>query len=106
MIFNFSKNLSDNIDINKGVDMFLNDDNGVLVDVRSYIEYKSGHIKNSINIPVEDIPSANLDRHKNLYLYCVSGARSQFAVNYLKSNGYENVVNIGGITGYSGKFEF
>jgi len=70
----------------------------MLVDVRNPDEYKSGHVKGSVNIPLDQI-SQRLDRFKNkntIVVFCRSGARSKMAQSILKSNGITNVINGGG----------
>ena len=70
----------------------------MLVDVRNPDEYKSGHVKGSVNIPLDQI-SQRLDRFKNkntIVVFCRSGARSKMAQSILKSNGVTNVINGGG----------
>ncbi len=93
-------------DINAGVDQFQKIDNAVLIDVRTEDEYKSGHIEGSINIPLQNISDVQ-NRIKELntpiFVHCLSGGRSAKAASALKSMGYTNVTNIGGINGYRGK---
>lgn len=70
---------------------------GVIVDVRSKGEYNSGHIKGSINIPLDQL-SSNLKKFKTeqpIITCCASGMRSGAAKNLLKSKGYANTVNGG-----------
>ena len=71
----------------------------IIVDVRSKGEYASGHIKGSLNIPVDAL-SANLgklkDKNKTIITCCASGMRSASAKGILKSNGYTDVHNGGG----------
>lgn len=71
----------------------------VILDVRSKREYAGGHIKGSINIPV-DVLSSSLNRFKDkeipIITCCASGARSGMAKRILKSNGFEAVYNGGG----------
>ena len=69
-----------------------------IIDVRSKAEYQSGHIRDSINIPLQVIGN-NLKRirkDKPVIVCCASGMRSGSAKSILKSNGYENVHNGGG----------
>ena len=75
-------------------------DGAVIVDVRSKGEYASGHIKKSINIPL-DVLSSNLgklDKSKPVITCCASGMRSSSAKSILKSKGFVEVVNGGGWT--------
>lgn len=69
----------------------------VIVDVRSKGEYQSGHLKNSINIPVANLEQnlKKLKKDKAIITCCASGARSASARRILKANGYENVHNGG-----------
>ena len=39
---------------------------------------------------------ASLNKSQNHFLYCRSGARSGAATQFLKSNGFDNVYNLGG----------
>ncbi len=70
----------------------------IIVDVRSKAEYAGGHIRNSINIPVDAL-SSNLAKlaNKNLPIItcCASGMRSASAKGILKSKGYAVVHNGG-----------
>jgi len=67
--------------------------NGALiVDVRTPEEYKSGHIKESVNIPLNKIPNKlNELKRKNrpIITCCRSGARSGMAADQLKRAGIE-----------------
>ncbi|WP_234110488.1 rhodanese-like domain-containing protein [Chryseobacterium sp. R2A-55] len=71
----------------------------IILDVRSKGEFASGHIKNSINIPVDQLQN-NLSRLKDkntcIITCCASGMRSSSAQNILKKAGYTNVHNGGG----------
>jgi phage shock protein E len=71
----------------------------IILDVRSKGEYVSGHIKNSTNIPVDQL-SNNLsklkDKNKCIICCCASGMRSGTAKRILESNGYKAVFNSGG----------
>ena len=101
-IINFFKQM----DTNTGVEEFLNTDNAVLLDVRTKEEYEAGHIENSVNIPLQSIEAAEekiADKSAPLFVYCQSGARSKKAVAALKTMGYVNIINIGGISKYHGK---
>lgn len=63
-----------------------------IIDVRTIGEYSSGHIKGSINIPLDSVNS-NFDKIKNMkqpiITCCASGMRSGSAKNMLKSKGLE-----------------
>lgn len=77
---------------------------GVLLDVRTPEEYAGGHLPGAVNVPLDQIPSAQLPQGRPLYVYCRSGARSGQACQWLKGEGYQ-VENLGGLMGYRGKLE-
>lgn len=81
-------------------------DGAIIVDVRSTGEFAGGHIKGSINIPVDSIANnlAKLkDKNKTIITCCASGMRSGMAKGILKSNGYASVINGGGWSSLDGK---
>jgi rhodanese-related sulfurtransferase len=71
---------------------------GIVIDVRTRGEYAGGHVKGSLNIPLDQL-SSNLNKLKNkdqpIITCCASGMRSASAKGYLKSQGYTNVHNGG-----------
>ncbi len=73
-------------------------DGAIVLDVRTPSEYKSGHIKKSKNIPLQDLSKKidSLNKHKTYILCCASGARSGSARRMMTSAGFENVHNGGG----------
>lgn len=78
----------------------------VILDVRSKSEYAGGHIPNSLNIPVDQLPqnlSRLKDKNKTIIICCASGMRSASAKAILKNNGYTNVYNGGGWMGLNNK---
>jgi len=76
----------------------LMDEGAVILDVRSHGEYVSGHIKGSVNIPVNKL-SENLNKlkskNKPIITCCASGMRSASAKGLLESKGYVKVINGG-----------
>ena len=69
----------------------------ILVDVRSQAEYESGHVEGAVNLPLDrlahDAPALLPNKSAPLVLYCVSGARSEMALQWLKQMGYAQVDN-------------
>jgi len=64
----------------------------MIVDVRTAEEFRSGHIKDSINIPLQSISqkTASLKQKKKpLIVVCLSGGRSSMAVTALKQAGID-----------------
>lgn len=60
-----------------------------VVDVRTPQEFMLGHVKDSINIPLQEIPARleEFRRMQNIVLCCASGNRSGQASAYLEQNG-------------------
>lgn len=69
----------------------------VIVDVRTKGEFQSGHIKGSLNIPVNNLGNqlSKLKKDKAIITCCASGMRSATAKSMLKSRGYNEVYNGG-----------
>lgn len=71
----------------------------LIVDVRSKEEFASGHIKNALNIPLDQLGnglSKLKDKNRCIICCCASGMRSGSARGILKSKGYTQVYNGGG----------
>ena len=68
-----------------------------LVDVRTAGEFAGGHVKGSVNIPLDKLSSqlAKFKGKKNIIVFCRSGNRSAQAKLILENNGYSNVTNGG-----------
>lgn len=69
----------------------------VILDVRTSGEYAGGHIKGSINIPVQALGSqmSKLKKDKPIITCCASGMRSGSARSMLQSAGFKEVYNAG-----------
>ena len=81
----------------------------LVLDVRSPEEFATGHIPHAINIPMEafgDEPPRQLsDRNQTIFIYCVKGIRSMNVANRLAHMGYRNIVEMGGIQDWHGDIE-
>ena len=73
----------------------------VIVDVRSVEEFRSGHIKNSVNVPLPNINEIDIPKDKNIIVYCRSGNRSLTAAGELQKLGYKKIYNMGGIVDWN-----
>ena len=74
------------------------DENLVIADVRKENEFAEGHVKNAINLPLNEMMDpaqiAQLEENQNIYIHCGSGYRSLIAASILKKHGYHNIRNI------------
>lgn len=71
---------------------------GVIIDVRTKGEYAGGHVKGSLNIPLDQLSAATKkikSKDQAIITCCASGMRSSSAKSYLKGQGYTNVHNGG-----------
>lgn len=69
--------------------------NYMIIDVREEIEFNSGHIPNSKNLPLSKLKKEykKLPKDKYIILVCRSGNRSLKALSFLKDQGFDNLVN-------------
>ena len=71
-----------------------------LIDVRTPGEYAGGHLKNAINIdlrsPDFEQRIGALDKHKPVFVYCLSGGRSGAAADKMADMGFQEVYNMDG----------
>ena len=74
------------------VEEIIKKDLGTIIDVRSYGEFMGGHVVDSINIALNEVPE-RLEEIKNLkmplILCCASGNRSGQAQQFLSHQGVE-----------------
>lgn len=74
-------------------------DGAIILDVRTKGEYAGGHIRNSVNIPLDQLGREMgklKDKNKTIITCCASGMRSASAKSLLKSAGFMDVYNGGG----------
>jgi rhodanese-related sulfurtransferase len=77
-----------------------------VLDVRTAPEYQSGHLANTFLADWTNKQEfaervAALDKSKPVYVYCLSGGRSNAAVNWLNKNGYTAYSLSGGINAWN-----
>jgi len=73
------------------------DDGAFLVDVRTPGEFAEGHVKGSVNIPLDRVTMelSKFKNKKNIIVFCRSGNRSGQAKTILEQQGITNVTNGG-----------
>ena len=95
------------ISMDEAVKMMKNEKNYIILDVRRPDEYAEGHIPGAINIPNEEIGTAEIaelpDKSQLILVYCRSGRRSKEASEKLVKLGYTNIVEFGGINDWTGE---
>ncbi len=85
----------------KSIVELVNENPGVIIDVRTQGEYDAGHLADAdfqFDFRSGEFESKldSLDKSKTYYLYCRSGNRSGQSAKIMKDRGFENVHNIGG----------
>ena len=75
----------------------------MLVDVRSEIEFGNGYIEGAVNIPVDELRNrlSELDKEKEIWVYCQVGLRGYVAARMLTQFGYKVKNLTGGYKTYS-----
>ena len=77
-----------------------------LLDVRTSGEYRSGHIKNSLQADWNNKTEFNdriqyVDKNRPVYVYCLVGGRSAAAADWMRQNGFTAVYELqGGINAW------
>ena len=76
------------------------DPNLVILDVRRPTEYTDGHLRDAINLPLNEMidpgSMANIEEDHNVYVHCAGGYRSVIASSLLKRQGFHNIRNVQG----------
>ena len=90
--------------------------NLVIMDVRSPADYNAGHVPGAINLMVSRPSSSSPWNYENvtawiathpysknneILVYCVSGTRAHATSNYLDTNGFTMVFDMGGYSSWS-----
>ena len=74
------------------------DPNLIVVDVRRETEYADGHLKDAVNLPLNEMTDvaqlAQFEDSQNLYVHCAGGYRSVIAASILKREGFHNLRNV------------
>ena len=95
------------ITIEEAAVMMEQEQNYIILDVRTVEEFDDKHIPDAINIPNETIGSEEIselpDKNQLILVYCRSGNRSKQASAKLVDLGYTNIVEFGGIKDWPGE---
>ncbi len=65
-----------------------NNENVVILDVRSVVEYEQGHIEGAISIPVQELAfrKNELNAYDEIIIYCRTNSRAQDAYKILQDS--------------------
>ena len=95
------------ISMDEAMKMMKDEKDYIILDVRRPDEFAEGHIPGAINVPNEEIGTAEIaelpDKSQLILVYCRSGRRSKDASEKLVKLGYTNIVEFGGILDYKGE---
>jgi rhodanese-related sulfurtransferase len=85
----------------------INDNNALVLDVRSVADFKKGHIINALNIPLakleERIGEIGKNKEKPVLCYCMLGSSAPQACTRLKKLGFTTVYSLrGGLNAWQG----
>ena len=101
--------MAEDISQDQWEDFISKDNNAVILDVRTEEEVEEGFIPNMLNIDIRQGQGfldeiEKLDKSKNYYIYCRSGARSGQACTLMSEMGFETTYNlIGGFMNWDGE---
>jgi rhodanese-related sulfurtransferase len=72
-----------------------------ILDVREESEFRQGHLRGAVNIPVKRLSGRvdKLKRDKPYAVICQSGSRNRSATDYLVDQGFEDAKSVKGGTG-------
>ena len=76
-----------------------NNDNGyIILDIRPKTSYDLGHIPRAVNIPLDNLGYRyfELDKAKDIIIYCDLGIKSKIACQILINAGFKDVYNLTG----------
>jgi hydroxyacylglutathione hydrolase len=81
-----------------------------IADVRKESEYRSEHLEQATNLPLDSLNESMLqiDKNKTCYVHCAAGYRSMIFVSVLRARGYHQLIDVrGGFKAIkeSGKFK-
>jgi rhodanese-related sulfurtransferase/glutaredoxin len=78
----------------------------LVLDVRTAMEFRTGYIRNAMQANWNDTIEFGkrlqyIDRNKPVYVYCLGGVRSKAAAEWMKKQGFSNVIELeGGINAW------
>lgn len=72
----------------------------IIIDVRTPEEFGRGHIEHAVNYNVRDdnfsTTIEQLDKNADIFVYCLSGSRSDYAAESMKALGFKHIYTLSG----------
>jgi rhodanese-related sulfurtransferase len=91
------------INVTSARDMVSSNDDAIIIDVRTPIEFQMSHVTGAVNVDVQDETfwdnAAELDKNKTYIVHCTKnpeGGRSSRALTTLQSLGFKNLYSMEG----------
>lgn len=99
-IWNFRANMGKPQLVRSPVVLGVRTGEAVLLDVRSNEEWQAGHADGALHwelsrLEKEELP--DIPKNQKIYIYCRTGQRAEVAKKILEQNGYQDLVNLGGL---------
>ena len=94
--------MSDEISVSELSEILEQDPATPLIDVREQDEFDEVNLSGTL-IPMSEFEArwSEIPKEGTVYLYCRTGRRSRSALEYLKTKGYSNCINVtGGIVAW------
>ena len=99
LFWDYAQNAKNNVNTVQAIELVNNED-AVILDIRSMVDYNKGHIINAINIPFNSLKSQlnQLQKYKEkpIIVTCRTGAQSSMACKQLRDEGFVDVYNLSG----------
>ncbi len=99
VIWDYLDNTKHHINTAQAINL-MNQDNALILDIRSMADFNQGHIIHAKNIPLnslkDQLHQIQKYKEKPVIVSCKTGAQSSMACKMLKENGFEQVYNLSG----------
>lgn len=87
------------------------EDDIIILDVRTQEEFEGGYIKGAILFPSQDVNEETAkeklpDKDQKILIYCSSGGRSKKVAQQLADMGYTNVYEFGGLNSWPYEIQY
>lgn len=89
--------MNDEISVQELSEILEKDPKAALIDVREQEEFEEANLSGKL-IPMSELQDryAEIPKEGTVYVHCRSGKRSRTAIEFLKTKGYANCVNVTG----------